>query len=274
MSFGSEFILTLFTNDPAIARRADEAGVNRIGPDLETVGKQARQGHLKSNPWISDHQESQLPAVGEALHNAQLFVRTNPIHDGSEEEIERLIGMGAQVLMLPYFRTVEEPARFAEIIAGRALVTLLLETVEAAERIDEIARLDGIDEIQVGLNDLHLSLGLGSHFEVITTDFMSTLSEAVRLAGIPFGFGGIGRVGDESLPISSDLVYAQYPRLKATRAMVSRVFLGPDPERIDMAYETDRFRSRMDYWHARSAEELDAAREKLRQEVRSFLAQS
>lgn len=274
MSFGSEFILTLFTNDPAIARRADKAGINRIGPDLETVGKQARQGHLKINPWISDHQESQVPAVGEALHNAQLFVRTNPMHDGSEEEIERLIGMGAQVLMLPYFTTVEEPARFAEIIAGRALATLLLETVEAAERIDEIVRLDGVDEIHIGLNDLRITLGMNSHFEVLVFELMETLSQTITGANMPFGFGGIGRLGDESLPISSDLVYAQYPRLKATRALVSRVFLQPRPAKIDIAVEVARFRSRMDYWHARSAEELEVERENLRREAESLLARS
>ena len=35
MSYGDDFILTLFTNDVELARRADDAGVNRIGLDLE-----------------------------------------------------------------------------------------------------------------------------------------------------------------------------------------------------------------------------------------------
>ena len=57
----------------------------------------------------------------------------------------------------------------------------------------------------------------------------------------------------------SDRICARYPRLKATRAMVSRVFLRPDPEKIDIAPEVARFRPRMDYWHARGAEEPKAA---------------
>ncbi len=81
-------------------------------------------------------------------------------------------------------------------------------------------------------------------------------------------------MGDENLPISSDRVCARYPRLKADRAPVWRVFLRPDPEKIDIAPEMARFRSRMDYWHARGAEEPEAAWAEFRQEVRSFLAQN
>ncbi len=60
MSYGDNFILTLFTNDVELARRADEAGINRIGLDLERIGKAERQQHLKT--WISDHEEHELPA--------------------------------------------------------------------------------------------------------------------------------------------------------------------------------------------------------------------
>ena len=51
MSYGNNFALTLFTNDVELARRADVAGVNRIGLDLEVLGKAKRQQHL--NTWIS-----------------------------------------------------------------------------------------------------------------------------------------------------------------------------------------------------------------------------
>jgi hypothetical protein len=81
-------------------------------------------------------------------------------------------------------------------------------------------------------------------------------------------------VGDQNPPISSDLVCARYPRLKADRAPVWRVFLRADPEKIDIAPEVARFRPRMDYWHGRDTEEPEAAWEELRQEVRSFLAQT
>ena len=232
MSYGSDFVLTLFTNDVELARRADEAGIDRIGLDLERNGKAERQGHL--NTWISDHQEQQLLPLRQTLRNAKLFVRTNPVHAGLKEEIDWLLEAGAEVLMLPMFKTVQEAATFIDFVGGRAEVSLLIETAAAAVRIGEIVQLEGIDEIHIGLNDLYLSLELKSHFELLRFEFMSMLSEAVNEVGIPFGFGGVARAKDERLPIPSDLVYAQYLRLGADRALVSRAFVLPDYTKLDL----------------------------------------
>lgn len=51
------------------------------------------------------------------------------------------------------------------------------------------------------------------------------------------------------LPMPPDLIYAQYPRLKADRALVSRVFLTPDHTRLNLKYEVKSFRHRMDEWY-------------------------
>lgn len=263
MSYGDDFVLTLFTNDVELARRADDAGVNRIGLDLEKIGKAERQRYLKT--WVSDHEEHELTALRQTLRKAQLFARTNPIHSGSRQEIDRLIQGGVEVLMLPMFKTTQEANTFIELVAGRAEVSLLLETAAAAVRIQEIVKLQGIDEIHIGLNDLHLSLGLKNHFELLGSRLMNLLSEVVVEAGIPFGFGGIGRVRDERLPIPSDLVYAQYPRLRADRALVSRVFVSPDYTKLNLAYEVDSFRHRMNEWYNSLDRELIRACDTLRE---------
>lgn len=269
MSYGSDFILTLFTNDPVLAEHADRAGVNRIGPDLERIGKQERQGHLST--WISDHQENDLELIRKSLKSSLLFARTNPIHDSSKEEIDRLIAMGVQVLMLPMFTTPGEAARFIELVAGRAHPVLLAETAEAARRMDEIVRLSEVREIHIGLNDLRLSLGLKSHFQVLVSDLMDRLSGTIRNAGIRFGFGGIGRAGQNDLPIPADLVYAQYPRLGATAALVSRAFFsGVDPARLDLAAEIARARARLDEVQTLSPARLEAARRELERRVTSL----
>jgi len=266
-SYGSNFILTLFTDDPALAERADEAGIDRVGPDLERIGKQERQGHLST--WISDHRENDLPLIGERLKSSRLFARTNPIHDGSKEEIDRLIGMGAQVLMLPMFTTPAEAARFIELVAERAHPVLLAETAEAARQMREITRIDGVKEIHIGLNDLRLSLGLKSHFEVLVSDLMVELSDTVCSAGIRFGFGGIGRAGQNDLPIPADLVYAQYPRLNATAALVSRAFFsGCDAQRMNMREEIGKARAKLDDFRALPRPELERLREELRRRTK------
>ncbi|MBI5613130.1 MAG: aldolase, partial [Gammaproteobacteria bacterium] len=170
MSFGSDFTLTLFTDDPKLAARADAAGVNRIGPDLEIIGKHRRQGHL--NTRISAHAVEALAAIRPTLTRADLFVRVNPIHPGSAAEIVRVIGEGAAVVMLPMFTAPEEVATFLRLVDGRARTVLLLETAKAAARIDEILALGGFDEMHIGLNDLYLSSGLRSQFEVLCSDVL------------------------------------------------------------------------------------------------------
>ena len=270
MGYGSEFVLTLFANDPELARRADAAGIDRIGLDLESIGKRERQDPRKA--WISDHDESQLEDVKRVLCKAKLFARTNTIHDGSKSEIERVLASGVEVLMLPMFKSAAEVQTFVDVISGRAVVSLLLETAEAVAALEDIVNIDGVDEIHIGLNDLHLSLGLPNHFELLVSPLMEQIADQVHAAGIPFGFGGVGRAEDPSLPISSQLLYPQYPLLGADRALVSRVFLLPDPLGIDIQQEIAAFRLNMDEWHSRPKEELLHARKLLLERARNWTA--
>jgi citrate lyase beta subunit len=254
---GDRFVLTLFTNDPALARRAEAAGIQRIGPDLERLGKADRQQNLDT--WQSTHEEADVARVGEALAAAALFVRVNSPHPGLRAEIDRVIAMGAAIIMLPFFDTAADVERFVDWVAGRARVLLLVETARSATIIEDIVAVEGIDEIHVGLNDLRLSLGI-SGFEVMASPLLVRISQAVRGAGLPFGFGRVGRTGDRSLPVDPDLVYAQYPRLAADRAFVSRYFLMPDPDRIDLAAAVASFRKRMNEWGRADAATLEQAR--------------
>lgn len=268
MSYGSDFVLTLFTNDPALARAGNDAGINRIGLDLEKIGKESRQDSSKT--WISDHQIHELQAIRATLTRATLFARTNPIHSGSRDEINHLIDQGTRVLMLPMFRTVKEVATFIELVAGRAFVSLLVETAASAMRLGEIVKLPGINEIHFGLNDLYLDMKLSNHFEILASGLMNMLADTVLTAGIPFGFAGIGRVNDTRLPMPTDLIYAQYPRLGATRALVARVFYSPDYRKLDLAYEISAVRDALDRWHQAGAQEQDAALALLCKKVTSW----
>ncbi len=167
--------------------------------------------------------------------------------------------MGAAIVMLPFFDTTADVQRFVEWVDGRARVLLLVETARSADIIEDIVGIGGVDEIHVGLNDLRLSLGV-SGFEVMASPLLVRISKAVRDAGLPFGFGRVGRADDRGLPVDPDLVYAQYPRLKADRAFVSRYFLMPDPERIDLGAAVARFRRRMNEWEHADPDRLEGAR--------------
>jgi 2-keto-3-deoxy-L-rhamnonate aldolase RhmA len=264
MSLPERFILAVWTNDPQVACYADWAGIDRVGVDLETVGKAARQSGLAT--WISPHREQDIPGIRRALSGAQLFVRTNPLHPGSADEIERVLALGAQVLMQPYFKSAGEVAEYLAIVDRRAAVVPLLETQEAVESLPAILELDGIDEIHIGLNDLSLSLKLSNRFELLVSDVVAKVAAGVHEKGLRLGIGGIGKAMDEDLPIPSDLIYAQYARLGATSALVARSFLerGAASSKAAFRDEVRQARARLAYWFCRGADELALAQDRLR----------
>jgi len=235
--------------------------VDRVGLDLERLGKAERQSGLGT--WISPHHRSRLTAVGRALSRAQLFARTEPWRDGTQEEVDGLIADGARVLMLPMFTGPEEVERFVAAVAGRATVVLLLETREAAQAAHEIAAVPGADEVHVGLNDLTLSLGLPNRFLTLASGTLDEVAAAVLAAGKPLGVGGLGRPGDTGLPIPADLVYAALAHLGATRALLSRSFFRADDELGPEAVEA--VRTHLAAWRERPATELLDARRALRE---------
>jgi len=258
-------MLTLWTDDPALARCADAAGIDRIGLDLEWRGKSERQAGLGTR--ISQHEIERLPAIRGALSGAQLFARVNPLGPETADELELALGSGVEVLMLPMFDRAEEVARFCGLVHGRATVVPLLETRAAAEAITEIVAIEGVDEVHIGINDLALSLGLRSRFEVLDCPPVQRVADAVRDAGLRLGVGGIGRAGDRSLPIASDLIYAQYPRLGATAALISRAFIVAGAGCEALALEVARARERLAWWSTASQAELERARLALRAAV-------
>ena len=265
------FRLTLITNDPALAGGADRAGVDVVGVDIERLNKPARQGHIR-DARISDHELSDLKRLAAVVRAAALFARLNPPHEGSRDEIDSAIANGASVLMLPYFFSASEVEGFVRLVDGRARVVLLLETAAAVVRLHDILGVSGIDEVIVGLNDLHLSMAVANHFELVASDLMTMISDQVRERGLRFGFGGLARAFDDRLPVPSDLVMAQHARLSSTSAWISRSLFGRDPASVDLAVEIARLRARLAYWFAQPKGVLDEQRDALRRHLRATVS--
>lgn len=269
VSAPADFVLTLWTDNPELARRADIAGVDRIGPDLESHGKARRQHGMGT--WITTHRVECLPKVKQALTRAALFVRTNPVHDKSREEVAQLLDLGASVLMLPNFTSVQEIETFLRLVDGRARVVPLLERLAAAREIERIVAVSEVDEIHIGMNDLSIDLGLTNRLAVLTSDVLADVATVARASGVRLGVGGIARALDENLPVPSDLVYAQFPRLGARAAMISRSFgidrLTPD----QLCREVAEAKARMAYWYSRDAADIERSFHGLRSHFRDQL---
>ncbi len=214
------------TNQPEIAQIAQSAGVDRIFVDMEYIGKSDRQGGMDTVQ--SRHTVEDVKRIREVATKSEVLVRVNPIHDATadfcstEQEIDEVIAAGADVVMLPFFKTAAEVARFVKAINGRVRSMILVETPESVAKIDEILEVKGIDEVFIGLNDLSLGYGMAFMFELLTNGTVEKLCEKFRRKHIPYGFGGIASLGRGVLP--SEYIIREHYRLGSTCSILSRSF--------------------------------------------------
>ena len=236
--------LMYITNRPDVAMIAEKNGVDRIFLDMEIIGKAARQGGMDT--VVNNHTLDDVRAVRKVLKASELLVRVNPLHDAmpgfmsSEEEINAVILTGADIIMLPYFKTAAEVERFVGIVAGRCKTMLLLETAEAVENLDEILNVPGIDEIHIGLNDLSISYGKKFMFELLTDGTVERLCRKLEVENVFYGFGGIASLGRGLVP--AEMIIREHYRLGSHMAILSRSFCNVDKFRDVNAIEEIFFR--------------------------------
>ncbi|ELS00690.1 HpcH/HpaI aldolase/citrate lyase family protein [Xenococcus sp. PCC 7305] len=250
------FDLTLWTNDPQLASRAEKGGVSRIGLDLETLGKEKRQAGM--NTWISCHHLSQLPVIKKKLSRAKLFARCNPLGNHSHKEVETLLAAGTEIIMLPNFKTAKEVSSMLDLINGRAQLIPLVERSEAVYNLEDIVKLN-IEEIHIGLNDLSIDLQEKNRLALLSKPIMDQISNIVITAKLKLGIGGVARANDESLPVPSNLIYARLAQLKATGALISRSFNIDKLSTKEIAEEIKKTREHIHYWRQSSVIELNEA---------------
>lgn len=212
------------TNNPSVALIAEKYGVDRIWIDLETLGKEERQKGM--NTVKSHHTINDIKIIKPLLTKAEMLVRVNPWNENSKEEIGEVIAAGADMIMLPMWKSAEDVSNFVETVNGRCKTTLLLETKEAVGCLDEVLENGGFDEIHIGLNDLHLSYGLTFMFELLSNGTVELLTKKISKKNIPYGFGGIAQLGKGDLP--AEKVIKEHYRLGSTRAILSRSFCNTD----------------------------------------------
>ncbi len=212
--------LILFTNDSVVAAVADSAGVDWILVDLESNGKAQRQfGH--ETP-INTHTLDDIKSLRRIVRNGKLVVRINPIGNHSYEEIRSVLALSPDIVMLPFFKTKEAVTLFFELVRGRSDICLLFETNESLELLTEILSEYRADFLHVGLNDLKIQRKMPHVFTFLADGSMDIFANTVKPFGIPFGFGGISRIGTEIPPAENILL--EHARLGSTGVILSRSF--------------------------------------------------
>lgn len=214
------------TNEIQIAKIAEHVGVERIFVDMEYIGKAQRQGGM--NTVQNHHTVEDVRRIRRAIIHSEVLVRINPIHEvsdrysSSEDEINAVIDAGADIIMLPYFKTADEVRKFYAYVEECAKTVLLLETPEAVESIDEILKIPEVKEIHIGINDLALGYGKKFMFELLTDGTVEKLCEKFKEKGIAYGFGGIASLNQGLL--KGRYVMKEHYRLGSTCTILSRSF--------------------------------------------------
>ncbi len=264
----------LITNDPELAHYAEKCGVSRIFVDLERNGKLERQGHLDT--LISSHSMDDISVIKKQLTSAQLLVRLNPLYHNTKLEIDRAVNSGADWLMLPMYRTADEVRNFIKLVNKRARVILLLETCSAYECLDEVVKIPGIDEIYIGLNDLHLDMGLNFMFEPLANGTVDKMVKIISSAGLAFGFGGIARVNEGVIP--GEVILAEHLRLGSSSVILSRTFhrksenASEFKSNLDLKKELGKLLIEGEKLKTRNIEQINEDHKKLQYVVNQYVA--
>lgn len=188
--------------------------------DLESLGKQKRQGHLKT--WKSKHSITHVNDIREACPDTELLVRIDPLNINSQEQVDNVIRGGANAIMLPMFHDIDEVKAIVELVNGRTRLVPLFETISSLKILEDAIRLYDIKDLHFGLNDLSLDLGYNFLFEVISNGILEESCSFLRSNGIDFGIGGVAR--SQEGVISPEYLLGEHVRLGSTRVILSQTF--------------------------------------------------
>lgn len=263
--------LMLVTSDIETIKIAQEAGVDRIFLDLEYINKNERQ--KGRNTLISNNKIEDVSKLRGIINKSEFLVRVNPIHPESETEINRVIEDGADIVMLPMVMDSDDVETFVKLVNKRAKVCLLLETAQSLVRLDDILEVEGIDEIHIGLNDLHISLGLDFMFETLTGGVIEYMINKIKLKGIPYGFGGIAKIGEGVVP--TEHILGEHYRLGSSMVILSRTFrneVGNLNKEVNLNEEIKKVREYEKYIHSWNMENYLENKKLVRDYVRNIVS--
>ena len=97
---------------------------------------------------------------------------------------------------------------------------------EAADLLDQIVEIDGIDMIHIGLNDMHLALKMKFMFQLLTDGSVDKWTRIIAQKGIMYGFGGLASLNGGAVP--GRMILKEHYRLGSQMVIVSRAFCNTD----------------------------------------------
>ena len=225
--------LILISNLPDVSKYAFECGVDRIMVDTETLGKRVRQSTV--NAVFNEHSINDIIDIKNNCFG-EVICRINPINRNTLMEIDSVVHAGADYLMVPMIRDENDIKTVLSLINGRIKFIPLLETASSIIRLHEIIKLNGISELYFGLNDISIQMKLEFLHEITSSKIMRFCSSIIDNK-LPFGFGGIARIGEGAIP--AELILSEHYFCDSTRVILGRAFHNDSRTLSDFKNNTD-----------------------------------
>lgn len=235
--------LFYITNNIIEAQIVDNLDIDWIFIDLETIGKKERQ--VGRNTVLSNHSINDIHKIKTKINNTKILVRCNPIGEWSKNEFNEINSRGSEIdmVMLPFFKTIEEVKTFIDLLdTSKIKPSLLIETLDAIENLEEIIKIFPFKYVHIGLNDLHIERGTISMFEPFIDGLISKVTSILEKNHQNFGIGGIGRIGADMFP-TPECILNEHLRLNSSGVILSRSFKGNFNQKTKDFFEKELSRS-------------------------------
>ena len=244
--------LFAFANTPAAARSVVDAGAGGVVVDWENRGKVARQAGVDTQ--VNGDTPEQLAAV-RASTGGTVLCRVNQWAPWTPAEIDLAVDRGADEVLLPMVRRVEEVDAALEVVDGRCGLGILVETADAVRRVDDLVARP-LSRVYVGLNDLMIDRGGRSLFATLVYGTVDRVARAAAASGTPFGVAGL-TLPEAGRPVPCRLLTGALARVGASFTFLRRSFWADTAGR-DLKLEVPRMLEAAALARRRSAAQIAA----------------
>jgi 2-keto-3-deoxy-L-rhamnonate aldolase RhmA len=256
------FGLFLFSTNLSLIQEAIESGLTGVVVDWEFYGKDKRQAGADTQ--INRNSPQDLQKIHEHT-SAHILCRINQVGAETRTEIEQAITHGADEIILPMVRHPDEVKTALEITSNRIGVGIMLETVAATEKMDELASFP-ISRVYVGLNDLAIERRTDNIFTAVSDGLVEKIREHFHL--VPFGFAGL-TLPDAGYPIPCRLLIAEMARLDCDFSFLRRSF-HRDIAGKDVQKELPRISAALDIAKERTPAQVQLDRLELNEAIKTW----
>lgn len=246
------FELFIFHTTDEFDERALAAGVHGVVVDLEYRAKAERQQGFSTQ--INRHFPEDVERL-KKLTGAYILCRLNAWNEQSPVEIERVLDSGADELLLPMVRTVEEIERAQDVVNGRAAFSIMLETIDAEALLPRLPALNP-RRYYIGLTDLWIERATPHIFAALQDGTVERFCRALEPGTV--GFAGL-TLPEAGRPMACRHLINEMARLDSGFGFLRRSFLR-DIEGRDLDVEIPRILDAVEQAKCRTVECIDADR--------------